>query len=221
MCVLLLFWSVITCSCTLDTCMNVTLLNTCLYIWVMVFVSENREGGTRRGCFLKSFYLAPWQESSINLDIQVYLLAIIMHWVIVRWNTHHTKHKSGRRYMWWLISHLAPDRACGWGFWHLSGNPEETLPLEEPGDRAGWGLAVKKRSSVRETTGAAAIPHNCSSFWPQSAHLWPSVEVLFHLNAWCLMWEKQQKKTFPMESLWYFPQGFVISLWFWLIRFCL
>lgn len=44
--------------------------------------SENR-GETEEDAFLKSFYLAPWQESNIHLDIQVHLRAIIMCWVIV------------------------------------------------------------------------------------------------------------------------------------------
>lgn len=50
----------------------------------MVFVVKTEREETEEDAFLKSFYLAPWQESSINLDIQVYLHAIIMHWVIVR-----------------------------------------------------------------------------------------------------------------------------------------
>lgn len=48
----------------------------------MAFV-VNRKEKLKKMLFLKSFCLAPWQKSNINLDMEVHLYAIIVRWMIV------------------------------------------------------------------------------------------------------------------------------------------
>ena len=112
-------------------CYDMLLYSRCMYECnfvkhMLVYMSngicgENREGGDWRGCFFKEFLfgsLAGKQHKPGHSSVFACHNNALGD-CQVKYHLH-TKHKSGRRYMWWLISHLAPDRACGWGFWHLS-----------------------------------------------------------------------------------------------------
>lgn len=128
--------------------------------------SENRGRRARReDAFFTRVSIWLLTESSINLDIQVYLHAIIMHWVIVRWNTPSIRNtKSGRRCMWWLISHPSTWLEPVGRFWHLSREQRKHYLSKNLETEQAEGLAVKKRilserNTLEQLPFLITVPH--------------------------------------------------------------